>query len=65
MDWVIAPMLTFSRFVAGAPRGLGALAHLLILAAWILMLVKTANGERYRLPIIGDLAESAVDEQRT
>ena len=42
----------------------GGVLHLLILAGWIVMIVKVRRGEHYRLPIVGDLAERSVAEQR-
>jgi len=38
------------------------LAELLILGVWILMLVKTSNGSRYSLPVIGELSERSLDQ---
>ncbi len=43
---------------------LGGLLHLLVLAAWIVMIVKVSQGEHYGLPIIGEMAERSVEEQR-
>ncbi len=31
-----------------------------VLALWIFMLVKTSNGERFSLPIVGELAEKSI-----
>ena len=36
---------------------IGYLVYLGILAIWILMMVKAYQGEKYKLPIIGDMAE--------
>lgn len=33
------------------------LLDLAIFALWILMMIKAYNGERYKLPVIGDMAE--------
>jgi uncharacterized membrane protein len=38
---------------------------LVILIAWIIMIIKVSHGENYRLPIIGELADRSVTEQRT
>lgn len=66
VDWVISPMFRW-----GPDSGLfffhftiGKLLHLAVFVAWIFMLVKTANNETFRLPIIGELAEKSVAEQR-
>jgi uncharacterized membrane protein len=70
VDWVISPALRFGGMgFGGVGFGgfgpLGGLLHLLILAAWIVMLIKVSNSEHYRLPIIGEMAEKSVAEQRT
>lgn len=39
---------------------LGALVELLLLVLWIFMLVKTSSGERYELPVIGELAQRSL-----
>jgi uncharacterized membrane protein len=35
-----------------------------IFGAWIFMIVKTSQDEVYKLPILGELAEKSVSEQR-
>ncbi len=35
-----------------------------IFGAWIFMIIKTSQDEMYKLPILGDLAEKSVSEQR-
>ena len=40
------------------------LFKLAIFIAWIFMIVKVAHDERYKLPIVGDLAEKSMSEQR-
>lgn len=37
------------------------LLELAVLVLWIFMLVKTSNGERYSLPVLGELAERSLD----
>lgn len=71
VDWVIGPALRFrigddGRFNFGPPfaRAGGGILSLLIFAAWIVMMIKASRNEHYRLPIIGDLAERSVAEQR-
>jgi uncharacterized membrane protein len=67
VEWVVAPALTVSGFFLG--RGLHRLAgnvlELMIFAAWIFMMIKVSHDESYKLPVIGDLAERSVSEQRT
>jgi len=67
VEWVISPALYFSDFGPGFPmhrlftRGL----QLLIFAAWVFMIIKVSHDESYKLPIIGELAERSVSEQRS
>ena len=65
VDWVVSPALRFGMIGIGhsfAP--LGGLLHLLVLAAWIVMIIKVSHSEHYRLPVIGEMAERSVEEQR-
>ena len=64
VDWVFGPMFGFA--FAGPPfhNLFSGLLKALIFGAWIFMLVKTAQDETYKLPILGDLAEKSVSEQR-
>jgi len=66
VDWVFAPVLRMTGFGfwQPMPRFGGGVLHLLILAGWIVMLIKVHRGQHYRLPILGDLAERSVAEQR-
>jgi uncharacterized membrane protein len=68
VEWVVEP----GRFLFGYSDGFGRLAtlttHILelaILAAWIFMLIKVSQDGSYKLPIVGELAERSVCEQRT
>ena len=65
VDWVVSPVLRMTHygFWQPLPHG-GGVLHLLILGAWIVMIVKVSQGQHYRLPILGDLAERSVAEQR-
>lgn len=61
VDWVVAPFFTF------VPRHMlpvGSILKLAIIGTWIFMLVKTAQEQMFRLPIIGELAERSVAEQK-
>ncbi|MEQ1947981.1 MAG: hypothetical protein ABL995_12380 [Bryobacteraceae bacterium] len=71
VDWVVSPVLNFEwndhhGFSFGHPfaRAGSGILGLLIIAAWIVMMIKASRGEHYRLPILGDLAERSVAEQR-
>ena len=62
-DWVLGPFIRMSGiFYAGYT--LVRVAKMIIFAAWIWMLVKVAQHETFKLPVIGDLAEKSVAEQR-
>jgi len=56
-DWVLSPIM-------GHGLHLGSVLKAAIMFAWIFMLIKVAHRERFKLPIIGDLAEKSVSEQR-
>ncbi len=65
VDWVIAPIF---HFVPGPlpdmMRAMARLLHVAVFAAWIWMIVKTSQEQLFRLPIVGELAERSVAEQR-
>ena len=62
-DWFLDPMMRFGqpRFTLGFVPGV---IKLSVLAAWLFMLVKVRQGVDYRLPVVGELAEKSVAEQR-
>lgn len=65
VDWVVSPALRFGLIGMGdAFRPLEGLLRVAVLAAWIVMLVKVSHSEHYRLPIVGEMAERSVEEQR-
>jgi uncharacterized membrane protein len=58
-----SPML---RFGGGYPgRSLSSLLSLLVLGAWIFMMMKVRQNDDYRLPILGELADRSVSEQKS
>lgn len=64
VGWVIvhwAVRLWFELIFVDFPP-LWRLAELLILGLWIFMLVKTSTGEKYSLPVVGELAERSLDQ---
>ena len=65
VDWVLGPMFALTHFW-GPPlyKIFPALLKATLIGAWVLMIVKTAHDEQYKLPIVGDLAEKSVSEQR-
>lgn len=60
VDWVFGPLTAY----ADATRTFGKLLKLTVFGSWIFMLVKTHHGEDFRLPILGELADRSVSEQR-
>lgn len=62
VEWVISPLLWWDTWPLhhALPEAL----HLVILIAWIFMIIKVSHDENYRLPIIGELADRSVCEQR-
>ncbi len=72
VDWILGPATGFSmwhgwtrHWETGLPAVtlVGAMKAA-VFVAWIFMLVKTSKGEHYRLPILGELAERSVAEQK-
>ena len=62
-DWVLSPMMNGpARFLFGFH--LSGMLKAVLIGAWIFMLVKVSQRERFKLPVIGDLAEKSVSEQR-
>ena len=63
VDWVLAPMF---RHIPSAPgvHALAGLLQLAVLVAWVFMNVKSSQEEEFHLPILGELAERSVAEQR-
>jgi uncharacterized membrane protein len=70
VDWVIGPLYDFPVF--GPHRGgmfhgfsfVGGILKAVIFATWIFMLIKTSQEQVYKLPVLGELAERSVAEQR-
>jgi uncharacterized membrane protein len=60
VDWVFDPMMRFSP----ALRWVGGLLKAAVVCGWVFMIVKTSQNEVIRLPILGELAERSVTEQR-
>lgn len=60
VDWVFGPITAY----ADATRVVGKLLKATVLGAWIFMIVKTNQGEEFHLPILGELADRSVSEQR-
>ena len=50
LSWVLA-IIPFLGWV------ISMLINILMLALWIILMIKSYKGERYKLPVIGDIAE--------
>lgn len=64
VDWVVAPMFGFAFWGPPFHNVLPGLLKAVIFGTWIFMIIKTSQDEMYKLPILGDLAEKSVSEQR-
>lgn len=67
VEWVVQPFMGFPGFAMGWPiyRTIPRILQLLVFGSWIFMLIKVSNDEDYRLPIVGELADRSVSEQRS
>jgi uncharacterized membrane protein len=63
VDWVMEPFVGMVP-APGPARGVTKLLHVAVFAAWIWMMIKTSQEQMFRLPIVGELAERSVAEQR-
>jgi len=61
VDWVLGPLMRIPGIYFGMK--LGGLLKLVIVGGWIWMLIKVSQRERFKLPLLGDLAEKSVAEQ--
>jgi uncharacterized membrane protein len=66
VDWVLSPVLSIGDGFGVPFHHVAAhVLQLLIFVAWIVMMIKVSHDEHYHLPILGDLAERSVSEQRS
>jgi uncharacterized membrane protein len=63
VDWVLSPMFAFS-YGFGMHHLFPSLLKALIFGTWIFMIIKVSQDQMVKLPILGDLAEKSVSEQR-
>ena len=65
VDYVLSPMFGHMPFpLFFFHSGTFNLLKLAIFAVWIFMIVKTSQHQVYKLPVLGELAERSVAEQR-
>jgi uncharacterized membrane protein len=62
VDWAVAPLFSWPHGGHGGP--IPALMKAVVLGGWIFMLIKVSHHESFKLPILGELAEKSVTEQR-
>lgn len=64
--WLIVEKVIDPVFdmLPGPPIPVGSLLSALMLGVWIFMLIKVSQEQTFRLPILGELAERSVSEQR-
>jgi len=60
VEWVFEPIAAYST----PTHHMGDLFKLVVLGAWIFMMIKTKQGDDFRLPLLGELADRSVSEQR-
>jgi uncharacterized membrane protein len=62
VDWAVGPIFDVSSHFIHFD--LGNLLKLAVVGTWIFMLVKTSQNELFRLPVLGELADRSIAEQR-
>ncbi len=60
VDWVLGPVFHMS----GMYRAIPGLLKAALFAAWIFMIIKASHNEQFKLPVLGELAEKSLTEQR-
>lgn len=60
VDWVFSPVLHWAQPM----KAVSSILKVGVFGAWIFMLVKTSQGENFRLPLLGELADRSVSEQK-
>ena len=62
VGWMLAHWVLgmWFRLIFDKGEGLGSIIELFLLCVWVFMLIKTANNERYELPLVGELAEKSL-----
>ena len=55
--WIVFSILTYIRYIGTLFEVLNILSGILAFVLWVVLMVKAYQGERYKLPVAGDLAE--------
>jgi uncharacterized membrane protein len=64
VDWLLTPALFPLAFGFPVFRTVENLLKLAVFGAWVFMLIRVHHNQDYHLPILGELAERSVSEQR-
>lgn len=65
VDSVLSPILRWPHAGPNVYRVIPAMMKAVVFGAWLFMIIKASQNERFKLPILGELAEKSVTEQRS
>ena len=57
VHWVVGP---WQNFLPGPHVPFDMMLKLVVVVLWIMMLIRTSRGERYSIPVLGELAERSL-----
>lgn len=57
LNWIISSMIFWSYSMMGLFGIITSIISLIALILWIILILKAYQGEKYKLPIVGDIAE--------
>ncbi len=64
VEWVVGPMMGFAGGFPGFHFFMPGLLKAVVFFTWIFMIIKVTQDEVFHLPLLGELAERSVSEQR-
>lgn len=64
IEWVLSPLFHWPMGGFNFYHVVPALLKAAVFGAWIFMIIKASQEEQFRLPILGELADKSVTEQR-
>ena len=64
VSWVLGPVFHFPGMRIHPLPSIASLLKVAVIAVWIYMMVTVSQGRLVRLPILGELADRSVSEQR-
>jgi len=62
VDWVLDPFFHITGHLGG--HAIPGLLKAALFCAWVFMIIKASHNEQFKLPILGELAEKSLSEQR-